>query len=228
MTYRHSQSESRARYLAGYDATEALKNDAWVNELTSADHEACVADLRAEVAFSDGMHILDAGSGTGALCLALVRVGGLCITALEPSSAMSDLLKAKPELGGVSVVNGFCDHLDDRSHFAGGTFDVIASRQLANCLYDPCAAFRNWHYWLRDEGTVAVIDGLFDRDAWTGTWDGLVDTLPLSACQTTATVAYLLEESGFRVQHAGFMTRTNALSSTGTQRYLVTAVKTNG
>ena len=178
------------------------------------------------VAFCDGMNILDAGSGTGGLCLALARIAGLCITALEPCPAMSDLLKSKSELEGVSVIDGFCDHLDDRSHFDAEEFDVIVSRQLANCLYDPCTAFRNWRYWLRDGGTVVVMEGLFDRNAWIGNWDGFVDTLPLSACQTTATVPYLLEQSGFCIQHAGFMVHTNALASTRTKRYMVVAVKT--
>ena len=228
VTYRLSQQESRERYLAGYDAHEALRNDAWVTELTSADHDAYLADLCAHVAFCEGMHVLDAGSGTGGLCLTLVRMAGLCLTALEPSPAMSDLLKAKPELEEVSVVNGFCDHLDDRSQFDAEAFDVIVSRQLVNCLYDPCAAFENWSYWLRDGGTVVVMDGLFDRQAWTGNWDGFVDTLPLSACQTTATVPYLLEQCGFCVQHAGMMAHTNLLASTRTKRYLVVAVKTKG
>ena len=167
----------------------------------------------------------DAGSGTGALCLALVRIPGLRITALEPCSAMSDLLVSKPELARIATVSGFCDCDDDKSNFPADSFDLIASRQLANCLFDPLAAFRNWRHWLRPGGTVVVMDGLFDRDAWSGTWDGMVDTLPLSACRTTATVPYLLEQVSFHIDHVGPMVHTNELVSTRTPRYIVAATK---
>ncbi len=228
MTFRVSQLESRDRYLSTYDAEEASKYDSWVTAMTAEDHDACVVDMSRCVTFYDRMAVLDAGSGTGALSLALARIPGLRITALEPCRAMSRLLESKPELSSVSVVRGFCDHADDHSHFSPNSFDLIASRQLANCLFDPLAAFRNWYSWLRSGGFVIVMDGLFDRDAWSGRWDGIVDTLPLSACRTTATVPYLLEQVGFRIDSVGPMEATNALSSTRTQRYIVAATKTNG
>lgn len=228
MTFRGTQQESRRRYLATYDAEEASKYDSWVSAMAPSDHDACIADLNHCVHFRDGMHVLDAGSGTGALCLALVRIPGLRITALEPCAAMSDLLVSKPGLEQVETVRGFCDHVDDESHFSPHSFDIVASRQLANCLFDPLAAFRNWMHWLRPGGIAVVMDGLFDRDAWTGTWDGIVDTLPLSACRTTATVPYLLEQVGFRVDHVGPMVHTNTLSSTRTPRYIVAATKEGG
>ena len=228
MTYRGNQRESRDRFLATYDAAEASSYDSWVSAMSSADHDACVADLRPCVDFRDDMAVLDAGSGTGALCLALVRIAGLRITALEPCAAMTDLLKSKPELKSIRTVRGFCDHAEDQSHFGADSFDLIASRLLANCLFDPLAAFRNWHHWLRPGGTLVVMDGLFDRSAWSGKWDGMVDTLPLSACRTTATVPYLLEQIGFRIDSVGPMSNTNALSSTRTQRYIVVATKTVG
>lgn len=105
------------------------------------------------------------------------------------------------------------------------SFDLIASRQLANCLFDPLAAFRNWYSWLRPGGAVVVMDGLFDRHDWSEKWEGVVDTLPLSACRTTATVPYLLENTGFRIDFVGLMDHTNALPSTRTQRYMVAATK---
>lgn len=228
MTFRCSQQASRERYLEIYDAQEAAKYDSWISEMTAADHDACVADMKRCVTFSENMNVLDAGSGTGALCLALVRIPGLHITALEPCAAMTHLLKSKPELSSVATVQGFCDHADDQSHFDASAFDVIASRLLANGLFDPLAAFRNWHRWLRPDGIAIVMDGLFDRRDWSGTWEGVVDTLPLSACRTTATVPYLLEQTGFRVSFVGMMEHTNAQASTRTQRYMVAATKVGG
>ena len=228
MTYRETQQESRERYLATYNAEEATKYDAWISEMTSIDHEACIADLKRCIAFRDGMDVLDAGSGTGALCLALVRIPGLRITALEPCSAMIDRLVSKRELQQVAVVQGFCDHADDESLFELGSFDLIASRQLANGLFDPLAAFQNWFRWLRPRGRVALIDGLYDRDGWSGPFASMVDGLPLSACRTMAMIPYLLERTGFVSDFVGLMPLTNALPSTRTQRFMVAATKPHG
>ncbi|MBL8889270.1 MAG: class I SAM-dependent methyltransferase [Planctomycetaceae bacterium] len=225
MSFRDTQLKSRERYLAMNGIEEAAKYNAWIDAMVDADHNACLADLRPHVDFSDKQLVLDAGSGSGALCLALIRIPGLQLTALEPASTMLDLLRARPELRGVEVVQGFCDHSDDAALFKSGTFDLIASRLLVNNLYDPLAAFRNWNYWLCPGGRVVVMDGLFDRGDWSGEWSGLVDQLPLSACGTTATVPYLLEQAGFQVEHVGLMEHTNARPSTRTKRYLVVASK---
>ncbi len=225
MNFRDTQSNSRQRYLATYDAEEASKYNTWVDAMNDADHDACVADLQRCVEFSDKMAVLDAGSGTGALCLTLIRIPGLDITALEPSSQMMNLLTARSELSGVMAVQGFCDHADDVSLFGPETFDLITSRLLVNNLFDPLAAFRNWIHWLRPGGSVVVMDGLFARTDWAGKWGEFVDALPLSACQTTATVPYLLEKTGFDVEHVGLMDHTNALPSTRTKRYIVVANK---
>ena len=225
MAFRGTQLESRQRYLSTYDVDEAAVYDGWVTALTDEDQDACLADIGRSFEFAGNSKVLDAGAGTGALCLALIRIAGLEITALEPCAEMGKLLAAKTELSDVKLVEGFCDHHDDRSHFTEGAFDVIASRQLANCLFDPIAAFRNWHFWLRDHGTVIVMDGMFDRDAWCGRWEGMVDTLPLSACRTTAMLPYLLEHVGFRINFVGQMESTNKLPLTRTPRYIVTATK---
>ncbi len=134
-------------------------------------------------------------------------------------------LRAKDELNAIAAVQGFCDHPDDQRHFAPAAFDVILCRQLVNCLFDPIAAFRNWSFWLKDHGTVIVMDGLFDRSDWAGRWQEEIDQLPLSACRTTATFPYLLEQTGFRIDFVDFMAATNARPSTRTKRYMVVASK---
>lgn len=225
LSFRDTQSKSRERYLAMYDIVEAAKYNAWVDTMLDADHDACVADLKRCVKFRGKMSVLDAGSGTGALCLALVRIPGLKLTALEPSLPMIELLAARPELSGVNTVQGFCDHAADASLFEARTFHLIASRLLVNNLFDPLAAFRNWNRWLRPGGLVVVMDGLFGRGDWKGEWNGFVDQLPLSACGTTAAVPYLLEQSDFHVEHVGLMEHTNALPATRTKRYIVVASK---
>ena len=225
LSFRDAQSVFRQRYLAMYDIEEISKYNTWVDAMQDADHDACVSDLKRCVKFYDNMAVLDAGSGTGALSLALVRIPGLNVTALEPCTSMIDFISAKPELIGVTTVEGFCDHADDASLFGSETFDLIASRLLVNNLFDPLAAFRNWKYWLRPGGTIVVMDGMFERGGWSGGWGNFVDALPLSVCQSTATVPYLLEQIGFHVEHVGLMDHTNAMPSTRTKRYMVVATK---
>lgn len=216
----------RSQVLAICNEEEAARVDRWTLSLDDDDHEATWEDLRPHWQPRSSDAILDAGAGTGALSLTLVRREHRSLTALDPAAPMLERLGGKPELASVQRVQGFCDHSDDAAQFVDGSFDVIASRQLTNGLFDPIAAFRNWNQWLGENGTVVVLDGLYDRDAWSGAWEPLVDLLPLSACRTMATVPYLLSQCGFRVEHVGWMKAINARPSTRTPRYLVVARKT--
>ena len=227
MGWRGSQSDARQRLLAQYDESEVERYESWVLQLGQQDDQACLADLAPDFQFKSGMNVLDAGAGTGEMCKVLQQVDGLNITALEPCAAMRAKFVAKPELAGISLVNGFSDSVNDRPLFTNESFDVIVSRQLVNGLFDPLSAFRNWYHWITASGTVVVIDGLYDRYAWTGPLQHEVDSLPMSACRTMAMTPYLLESVGFEVVAVRWMQATNALPANKTKRYVVIAHKTN-
>ena len=223
MSWRVSQAESRRRYLTKFDAAEAERYDALIGRLSPDDEAALLADLARVVELPPGAVVLDAGAGTGTLTSMLARLPGLSLTALEPAPAMLARLRAHPGLREVATVQGFCDADADRNLFPAGTFDAILSRQLVNGLYDPLAAFRNWRHWLKPGGAVVVIEGLYGRSAWSGIWAEEVDQLPMSACQSTAMVPYLLEQAGFRVERSSLMEGVNARPTTVTARYVVVA-----
>lgn len=223
--WRIDRAQSRARYLAKFDAAGAADYHAAVGTLGPEDEEAYQADLERLLPLAAGAVVLDAGAGTGALTLVLTRLPGVTVTALEPAPEMLAILRGHPRLRGVTAVEGFCDAAEDRPHFPQGRFDAILSRQLANGLYDPLGAFANWSHWLRPGGAVLVIDGIYGRDAWTGAWSEEVDVLPLSATQSRATVPYLLEAAGFRVEAVRWMDAVNRRPVTRTPRYAVLARK---
>jgi len=227
MDWQGSRALARRRHAARYDDVEARKYHAQrgLGRLTPDEEDAYLADISRVWAFRPGASVLDAGAGTGTLCRILSRRPGLTLTALEPSPAMLEVLRSQPELAHVTAVPGFCDGAEDGQQFAAGAFDVVASRQLVNGLFDPLTAFRHWHRWLRPGGAAVVIDGLYGRDGWPGSWETEIDVLPLSACQTLAAVPYLLEAVGFRIAAVERMSAVNGLPVTRTPRYIVVAVR---
>lgn len=227
MNWQHSRVAARRRVVGKYDAAEvrayaAVEGLGW---LTPVQEDAYLADLGRVVQFAPGSRVLDVGAGTGVMCSLLRRMPALELTALEPSRAMLDVLRAKPELAHVNAVTGYCDEPGDADRFAPGQFDAIVSRQVANGLFDPLQAFRHWRHWLQPQGVAVVIDGLYGRDGWTGGWEDEIDVLPLAATQSMATIPYLLEACGFRVETVERMAAVNALPVTRTPRYVVVARK---
>ena len=150
MSWRGSRAAARQRYVANYDATAVEQYDSTrgLGSLEPEDEAAYLGDIRRVCKFDSGLRVLDAGAGTGVLSLLLVQLAPIVLTALEPAPAMRARLRSKPSLQKVACVEGFCDSEADRSLFAPESFDLIASRQLVNGLFDPLAAFRNWHHWL--------------------------------------------------------------------------------
>jgi SAM-dependent methyltransferase len=165
------------------------------------------------------------GAGTGIFTKVLLSIDGLDISVLEPNPRMLSHLRNQLDSLGVQIVKGFCDGEDDRGHFAPNLFDVIASRQVVNELYNPLVAFQNWLHWLRPGGRVVMIDGLFTRDSWAGPLQEEVDTLPLAANQSMALVPYLLEFVGFKVLSVDMMSKVNGIPNCRFDRFVVVAEK---
>jgi ubiquinone/menaquinone biosynthesis C-methylase UbiE len=166
--------------------------------------------------------VLDVGAGTGVFSNLWLEWGA-AVTCLEPAEKM--LEKARANLSGkVSFVLG---DTHDLALFPGGGFDFIVSRQAACYFRDPLLVFQNWQRWLKPGGQIVLVDGLWFRDGWSD--DHLVDQLPLSCLQTRATIAYLLEKSGFQILENKWLDQVNAyLSGIGqskSPRYKIAAKK---
>jgi SAM-dependent methyltransferase len=225
MNWYEEREAARHRHAARYDADEvrAYAAQQGLGSLRPDEERAYLDDMARAVSWRAGMRVLDAGAGTGTLSAILQRVPGLEVSALEPSVAMLEALRQRSGSERMRIVHGSCDQWDDGRHFPDASFDVIGARQVVNGLFDPLAAFRHWHRWLAPRGLVVVIDGAYGRDAWQGDWAEEVDVLPLAATQSLATVPYLLDLAGFRIEAVDWMTAVNALPSTRTRRYMVVA-----
>lgn len=225
MAWRITQNQSRERYLEKYSAGEVDAYDKWVTSLSPEDNLEYLRDILEHSPLLAGQNVLDLGAGTGGLTAVLKLVEGIQLTALEPAPEMLKRLQAKPNLSGIHCVQAFCDHRCDQSIFPNDSFDVIASRQLFNGLFDPIAALENCWAWLKPNGQLIVTDGFYDRTSWTGVWEDEVDRLPLSACRNMAMIPYLMEQVGFKIEVVQPMQRTNQRPTTRTPRYIVVATK---
>lgn len=157
-------------------------------------------------------HILDVGSGTGLLTRFISdQQLSTEITGLEYSEDMIKVAQRK---------NTSIDYKNGDTHkentFESKIFDCIISRQVACHFHDPLEAFGNWNKWLKNNGYVIVVDGLWLREGWSN--DDLVDMLPISCIQTRATIPYLLQKSGFEIIENDFF-------DSNKEKYFVVAKK---
>lgn len=146
-------------------------------------------------------HILDVGAGTGLLTNFIFEEGlSQKITGLEYSE---DMIKvAKHNNPTIKYKHG---DTHEPELFDQGMFDCIVSRQVTCHFHDPLVAFSNWNHWLKKNGLVVIVDGLWHREGWSN--DNLVDRLPISCIQTRATLSYLLSKSGFEILENSFFDR---------------------
>ena len=190
-----------------------------------AEQQAWDADLREVFTLSANASVLDVGTGTG-IFARLFASWNCQVTGLDPSQQM--LVEAERRVPAalqpaLSFVVG--DTVSDGTLFPAHSFAAIVSRQVVCHLPDPLAAFRHWHTWLQPAGQVLIVDGLWFREGWDN--EPLVDALPLSCLQTRGTVAYLLEQAGFCVNHNGWLKRVNQVLGCPqtSPRYVVIAHK---
>jgi ubiquinone/menaquinone biosynthesis C-methylase UbiE len=104
-----------------------------------------------------GLHILDAGCGTGASTTALLRAAPYArITAVDASAGMLRQAAAKPWPPGVRFVHAPVERLADAG--VTGPFDAVFAGYLFRNVSDPDAVLAAVRALLGDGGRLAVHD----------------------------------------------------------------------
>lgn len=176
------------------------------------------------ISHKENMKVLECGIGTGAFARIWLEQGHT-VTGIDISTEMTQQIERHippPLMQHLHIINANAEQED---LFDPESFDLIVCRQFVCHLPDPCKVFNNWMTWLKDAGTLVVIEGMWVRSQW---WDdNLVDRLPLSCTHSRATVAYLLSLVNFEIQANLWMDEINNFLDTSkhSKRYVIIARK---
>ncbi|MEI6292526.1 MAG: methyltransferase domain-containing protein [Methanomicrobiales archaeon] len=102
--------------------------------------------------------VLDAGCGTGVICLLFAEMGHQ-VTGVDLSESMIAKAREKGNAQNLSIelCKGDAEHLP----FNDGSFDVVVNRHLLWTLPHPKVALKEWRRVLKSGGLVLIIDGIW-------------------------------------------------------------------
>ncbi|MGZ7440090.1 class I SAM-dependent methyltransferase [Paenibacillus sp. TH7-28] len=100
------------------------------------------------------LKILDVGTGPGFFAVLLSRMGHL-VTAIDSSPEMVVRAKQNAQKYNCNIKIMETDIIEYQTE---ETFDIIISRNVTWFLYNPVAAYQNWHGMLGGGGQVIIFD----------------------------------------------------------------------
>ena len=143
-----------------------------------------------------GGRLLDVGCATGDFIALMRNYGQWSVVGIELDERAASLAR---ERYGLTVVNGSIDQVD----LAPASFDVVTLWDVLEHLPDPRQSLLRIATWLRPGGCLVVrtpdASSLYAR-AWGSYWAGL-DAPRHVVVFDRASLARLLEDTGFRIEH---------------------------
>lgn len=187
-----------------------------------------ITDLEEVVGSANGRHALDIGCGTGFMTQ-ILQQAGYQVSGVDFSAEMLNIARQRLPNVPFVLVNDIEEAFET---YPPASFDLVVSRQVVCHLTDPIHTFGQWSNWLKPDGYLVVIEGIWSRNSWTNQWAQYPDQLPLSCTQTPATVAYMMKKAGLSIQVQEWLTHVNeyerlraTADQTPTVRYIVVGQK---
>ncbi|AET68428.1 methylase involved in ubiquinone/menaquinone biosynthesis [Desulfosporosinus orientis DSM 765] len=123
-----------------------------------ADKETWQEVLRELIGHSQGLKILDVGTGTGILANILGSMGYQDVLGVDLSEGMMRIAMEHAKEQDNKVRYKYANALD--LPFAGQSFDVVISSRLLWTLTEPAAALQEWRRVLKNGGRLIAINEL--------------------------------------------------------------------
>jgi ubiquinone/menaquinone biosynthesis C-methylase UbiE len=115
------------------------------------------AAIRAAVPMTPSTRVIDIGSGTGLLGLALLPYIGSLVLA-DPSAGMTTTARSKIEAAGLRDVEAIAFDFPSPVSPPGAPFDLAVSLMALHHVEDTAATLRSIHALLAVDGRIALID----------------------------------------------------------------------
>jgi SAM-dependent methyltransferase len=104
----------------------------------------------------EGLEVLDVGTGPGFFPILLSEMGHR-VTAIDCTESMLCTAKENAKAAGIDA--RFFQMDAHNLSFEDGAFDLILARNATWLLYEPVAAYREWHRVLKPGGRLLIFDG---------------------------------------------------------------------
>ncbi len=145
-------------------AVKALTREYWKKSAvrynkahqSEREHNSWKEFLKTLLGPAGGLEVLDVGTGTGVIALALAATGQR-VTALDLTEEMVEKAKVNAERRGLAIDFRIGDA--EKLPFADNTFDVVINKWLLWTLHAPEKAISEWQRVLKPSGRLVIIDG---------------------------------------------------------------------
>jgi SAM-dependent methyltransferase len=142
------------QYWDYWDKGAAVYDEIVDSEFTSNRYDQWKGILSHFLSGKSNLKVLDVGTGPGFFAVLLSQMGHQ-VTAIDSSPEMVARANQNAHKYNCSIEVIETDIMEYKTE---ETYDIIISRNVTWFLYNPVAAYQNWHGMLNDGGQVIIFD----------------------------------------------------------------------